>query len=99
MKVFVVTTVKKMIDHPVAVGVFTDRSKAEQAAVASLTEDDAILERIIKFRKEHNDKDPITKIQDGSSTMWVHIQERIDWHDRGGTIIAAQLIETFLTKD
>ena len=99
MQVFVVTTIKKTIDHPVAVGVFTDRSKAEQAAVASLTEDDAILERIIRIRKEHDDKDPITKIQDGSSAMWVHIKERIDWHDPGGIIIAAQLIETFLLED
>ena len=98
MKVFVVTTIKKTIDHPVAVGVFTDRARAEQAATESLIAADGILEEMITFRKENNYQDPITKRQDGSITIWGHRRERMDWMDRGGFVIAAQLIETFLTE-
>lgn len=96
MKVFVVTTIKTTIDYPVTIGVFTDRSKAEQAAIESLIATDGILEELITFRKEHNYQDPITKRQDGSTTIWGHRRERMDWSDRDGFVIAAQLTETFL---
>ena len=96
MKVFVVTTIKKTIDYPVTIGVFTDRAKAEQAATESLIAPSGIFEEMIKFRKENNYKDPITKRQDGSTTTWGHQREIMDWSDRGGFVIAAQLTETFL---
>ena len=67
-------------------------------ATESLIAADGILEEMITFRKENNYQDPITKRQDGSITIWGHRRERMDWNDRGGFVIAAQLIETFLTE-